>query len=121
VSSITMKSILEAAADGRTSEALAGTNALLGAHPDCPYLLVWQAILIQVQGPDSTQTLDDAEASLIRAHTIDPNYLPALEELAHFYDAVKCNREKAREFASRYIQRSQKIVNNLRTIIDTPA
>jgi hypothetical protein len=121
VSSIHIKSILEAAAAGRAADALAETNALLRDHPDCPYLLVWQAILIQVQDPAGAQTLEDAEASLLRAHATDSNYLPALQELAHYYDAVSPDQEKARIFASRYIEKSQKVLDEMRTIVNAPA
>lgn len=113
-----IKSILDAMAAGRSADALAATDALLGAHPDCPYLLVWRAVLIQVQDPAGKQTLEDAEASLLRAHASDPNYLPALQELAHFYHAVSRDHKKARIFASRYIEKSQELLQEMRAIIN---
>jgi len=121
VSSTSIKSILEAAAAGKTAEALTGTIALLQERPDCPYLLVWHAVLIQVQDPVGEQTLEEAEASLLRAHATDANYIPALEELAHYYDAVKPDPIKARAFASAYIETSRKVLDEMQAIVDAPA
>lgn len=118
MSMISTRSILEAAEAGRTTEALAEANALLRDHPDCPYLLVLHAVLIQVQDPTGEQTLEDAEASLLRAHATDPNYLPALEELAHYYDAVNCDPVKARAFAAAYIEKSRRILDEMQAIVD---
>jgi hypothetical protein len=119
--STTIKSALEAAVAGRTSEALALVNALVLERADCPYLLVWQAILIQVQDPVGPQTLEDAEAGLLQAYATDPNYLPAIQELAHYYDAVRPDADKALAFATQYIEKSQKILDEMRQIIDGAA
>jgi hypothetical protein len=119
VSTIRIRSILEAAAVGRTAEALADTSALLRDHPDCPYLLVLHAIFIQVHDPAGGQTLEDAEASLLRAHATDANYLPALEELAHYYDAVHPDPTKARAFAAAYIAKTRKILGEMQTIVES--
>lgn len=114
-----VRSILIAAGEGQTGEALTETTALLRDQPDCPYLLVWRAILIQVQDPAGPHTLDEAEACLLRAHATDPNYLPALEELAHYYDSVNPDLEKARAFAYRYIEKAQKALDEMRRITGT--
>jgi hypothetical protein len=65
--------ILEAAAAGQTGRALELSSALLEEHPDCPYLLVSHAVLIQVQDPADEHTLEDAEESLNRARATDNN------------------------------------------------
>jgi hypothetical protein len=41
-----------------------------------------------------SHTLEEAEEVLLRAHSVDRSYLPALEELAHYYDAVKPDPER---------------------------
>jgi hypothetical protein len=111
--------ILETAAAGRMTEAVRLSRALLREHPDCPYLLVFHAIFIQSLGTvDDDHTLDDAEASLLKAHEVDKSYLPALEELAHFYDAVNPDPAKARAFAKTYLEKSRKILEEMQTIVD---
>jgi hypothetical protein len=97
---------------------LSATDAALGQHPDCPYLLVRKAILIQTQdnGHDG-YTLEDAERCLLRAHQLDDTYLEAIEELAHFYHAVKVNVAEAKRFAQRYLDRVGPIGEELREIL----
>ena len=110
--------ILEAAAAGQTAHALELSSALLKEHPDCPYLLVAHAVLIQLQDPAGEHTLEEAEASLIRAHATDNNYLPAVEELALFYYAVRPDAAKARVFAREYIRRNGEIVERMHAILE---
>ena len=121
MSSISIRSILEAAAAGELAQALVRAGASLREHADCPYLLVWHAILIQAQDPAGEETFEDAEASLLRAHATDPNYLPALEELAHYYDAVSPDPVKARTFAAAYIEKSRRALGEMQGIVDASA
>ena len=117
--STSIKVILEAAAAGRTLEAVQLSSALLRDYPDCPYLLVFHAIFIQsLDTVEDDYTLDDAEASLLKAHEVDKSYLPALEELTHFYDIVKPAPAKARTFAKAYIEKSRKILEDMQTIVE---
>jgi hypothetical protein len=113
------RAFLEAAGAGDVRQALDVCSALLNECPDSPYLLVWRAILIQAQDdPASALTLQDAEQSLLRAYGTDANYLPALEELAHFYDAVEPDAMKARKYAREYLEKSYAVVHQLREIIE---
>src|SRR6478672_11656856 len=99
--------ILEAARLNDISRALELSNALLSECEDCPYLLVLHSILIRMEdGETIWHSLEDAEHALLRAHSLDRSYLPAIEELAHYYDAVSPNRVKARAFAAEYIEKS---------------
>ena len=111
------RTFLEAAGTGDVRQALEVCSALLNECPDSPYLLVWRAILIQAQDdPACSLTLQDAEQSLLRAYGTDANYLPALEELAHFYDAVEPDAMKARKYAREYLDKSYEVLHQLRTI-----
>jgi hypothetical protein len=49
---------------------------------------------------------------------VDRSYLPAQEELANYYDAVDPDPVKARAFAAAYIEKSQKILAQMRMIVD---
>ena len=89
---------------GRRADALRLTTDLLRADGGCPYLLVLRSRLIQVDESDSTLTLEDAENCLLAAVRIDPTYLAALEDLAHYYDAVAPDRAKARLYASQFLE-----------------
>jgi hypothetical protein len=116
---VDIKTVLEAARTGEISKALAVTGALLQERADCPYLLVLHARLIQLEVDlVSGYTLADAEASLPGAHQTDPSYLPALEDLAHYYDAVDPDPVKARDFAAQYIEKNRKILEEMEQIID---
>jgi hypothetical protein len=116
--STSIKVILETAVAGRTLDAVRLSKALRRDYPDCPYLLVFHAILIQsLDTVEDDYTLDDAEVSLLRAHEVDKSYLPALEELAHFYDAVKPDPAKARTFAAAYIEKIRPILERMQIIV----
>ena len=97
--------------------ALDVTARLLARIPDCPYLLVRRGILIQLgDDEDDGLTLADAERCLLEANATDPMYLPALEELAHFYDAVRPHPQRARNYAQRYIQEAKPILEAMQSI-----
>jgi hypothetical protein len=111
--------ILEAARVDEVSRALELSSALLKKCGDCPYLLVLHSILIRHNNSEHlSHTLQEAEESLLRAHAVDRSYLPALEELAHYYDAVDPNPEKARAFAAAYIEKGRKVLDGMQTIVD---
>ena len=63
--------------------------------------------------------MSEAEECLLRAHATDPNYLPALEQLPHFYDAVSPDAAKARAFAAAYLE-SRKVLEELQDIVNSP-
>jgi hypothetical protein len=118
MSSPSIKTILETAHAGRKREALQQLSALLRGFPDCPYLLVFFSIFVLWQdSEDDGYTLDDVEAALLKAHEVDKSYLPALEELAHFYDVMKPDPAKARAFASSYIEKTRKILEDMQAIV----
>jgi hypothetical protein len=114
--------ILEAARIDDISRALELSTALLTECEDCPYLLVLHSILIRMEDSEPlSHTLEEAEQALLRAHSLDHSYLPALEELAHYYDAVSPDPAKARAFAAAYIEKSRKVLDEMQTIVDTSA
>jgi len=64
------------------------------AKGETPSLLVLRAVLVQL-AEDPTLTLDEARISLERAIELAPDDPDAYEELAHFFDAVVPDRERA--------------------------
>jgi hypothetical protein len=110
--------ILEAARADDISRALELSTALLSEYEDCPYLLVLHSILIRMEDSEHlSHTLEEAEQALLRAHSLDHSYLPALEELAHYYDAVSPDAKKAHAFAAEYIEKGRKVLGEMRTIV----
>lgn len=83
---------------------------------ECPYLLTQKAMLIQLQGGESS--LEDAEQCLLRAHEINPNNLETLVELAHFYDAVIPNPEQAKHYATLFRDAVTGSLESLREILE---
>ena len=75
---------------------------LLRELGDCrkisPYLLAFEATLIQLQPANGT-ILEEAESCLLEAYAINPKDTDVLCELAHYYDAVDDNAQKASQFA----------------------
>jgi len=98
-------------------EALALVDKLLLTCPDCPYLLVTRGMLIQLLDHEHGPPLGEAEENLIRALTLAPGNLDALEELAHYYDAVAPNPAKAKFYAEEYLKRAEPAIEKIKTIL----
>ena len=110
--------VLALARAGDTARGLEMIGEALEVHPDCPYLLVLQAVLIQAQRTEGPLGLKDAERSLLRAYEIDAGYLPAIEELAHYYDAVEPDQERPRAYARQYIDKTSEPLLRMRQILE---
>ena len=67
------------------------------AIAETPSLLVLRGVLTQVSEHPSL-TLEDARTSFERAIELAPDDPEAYEELAHFFDAVEPDRDKAEAF-----------------------
>lgn len=117
MSAASLKRVRDLARTGETEAALALTTELLTAIEACPYLLVLRARLIQVTDSDPSLTLRDAEACLLAALEVEPNYLPALEELAHYYDSVWPDPGKAHEYATRSLAIVEELREAMRAIL----
>lgn len=101
-----------------THAALNAVTQLLYEDEDSPYFLVQRALLIQAADNYGHFTLEDAERDLERAHRLDPRFPPALQELAHFYDAVSPNPGKARHFAQLYLDEVSDEVAAMKGIVE---
>lgn len=99
--------------------ALAAVTQLLREDQDCPYFLVQRAMLIQIVDDAGELTLADAERDLERAHKLDGAFLSAIEELAHFYDAVDPNPDKARHFAKLFLQKVEQSLTQMKEIAES--
>jgi hypothetical protein len=113
--------ILEHAHAGEHEQAAALAGQILARHSDCPYVLVLRSLVIQMQESTTGPNLKDAERSLLQAVDVDKSYLPALEELAHYYDAVDPDSQKARFYASRYIEIVEPVLREMKEILNAPA
>jgi hypothetical protein len=79
------------------------------------FSLVQRAILIQVSDEDGD--LSDAESCLLKALDLDPHSIEALQEAAHFYDAVTPHAAKAMEYASRCREQAAKVLAEMDSIL----
>jgi hypothetical protein len=61
--------------------------------------------------------LSEVEDCLKKAVSLDPNSIEALQEAAHFYDAVVPNAQKARKFAARCRDEAVKVAAEMDSII----
>jgi len=87
----------------------------------CVDALVERARLVMLDdhpGEPEHPALDEAEASILKALELDRDNPEALEEAAHFYDVVVPNREKAINYAQRYVEVAGKVVQNMHAIIE---
>ena len=97
--------------------ALSRAEASLSLVPDCPYHLVNRAIAIQLLDREDGPSLEDALRSLERAHELDPGHIEALQELAHFFDAVAPDETKATHFARLCLEQVQKVSDEMSEIL----
>jgi hypothetical protein len=111
----TILSLVRAGQHGAALEAIARS---LEDDPDCPYVLVLQAISTMLNESPLGPGLEQAERALLRAVEIDGTYLPALEELAHYYDAVAPDPQRARMYASRWITVGGRVIADMHAIVD---
>lgn len=102
----------------RFNDALKLVDQLLSKSPDCPYLLVTRGMLIQLLDHQNGPALREAEENFLKALTLAPESLDALEELAHFYDAVEPNATKAKFYASEYVKRAEPALKKIRNILN---
>jgi hypothetical protein len=102
-------------------EKLDRSNAALLAYPDCAYHLVRRAGAIQLQNTDEGPSLEDAESALLLAHQLDDRYIEALCDLAHFYDIILPNPERAKHFASLCLAEAEQIRDEMNEVLrDNP-
>lgn|GEM_PF-5603834 len=98
-------------------EALAKIDGLLAQCPDCPSLLVSRGVVIQLLDHRKGPALSEAERSFLRALEVAPDHVSAIEELAHYYDAVVDDSEKAKHFARSYLNRVEPVIQEMRVIL----
>jgi tetratricopeptide (TPR) repeat protein len=98
-------------------EALTKIDELLIRYPDSPSLLVSRGMAIQLLDHQHGPPLGEAERSFLRALEVDPNSLRAIENLAHYYDAVADDPVKAKHFAREYISRVEPALEEMRSIL----
>ena len=67
---------------------------------------------------NSSHSLKDAEDSLMQAHEIDANNLDIVEDLAHFYDAMKDDRIMAVKYSRMWLAMVEKRSREIRAILE---
>ena len=98
-------------------EALRLIDRLLLRAPDCPYLLVTRGILIQLLDHQNGPPLQEAEENFLKALALAPGNLDALEELAHYYDAVAPDAIKAKFYAREYLEKAEPALEKIKKIL----
>ena len=113
--------VTQLAANGKYEEALAAVDLMVSSNPECACLLVHKARLIMVQPSTAGPSLSEAEICLLRAQELDSGCLEAIEELAHFYDAVLPDKERAAHFANIFISDVSQRLLRIREIAEEVA
>lgn len=101
--------------------ALKQIEECLRLAPDCPYHLVKKAVAIQLLDRPDGPSLEEALESLERAYAIDPAHIEALQELAHFFDAVMPDEQQAARFARLCLSHAERIVVEMNEILGSAA
>jgi hypothetical protein len=99
------------------NEALFEVEADLKHKDDCPYLWLLRGNLVQLASEPPTLTLEEAEKSYIKALTLDPDYIEAMESLAHFFDVVIPDRKRAHEYAQLALRRMERVTADMNEIV----
>jgi len=98
-------------------DALQLVDQLLADSAECPYLLVTRGILIQLLDHKNGPPLSEAEQNFLTALSLAPGNLDAMEELAHYYDAVAPNPDKAKFYAAEYLKKAEPALEKIRSIL----
>jgi hypothetical protein len=80
-------------------------------------LWITRARLLMLEDEPLSGNLIDIERCILKALSLAPEYLEALEEAAHFYDVMVPNRRKSLMYAKRYIQIAGKALSDMQAII----
>ncbi|MFI5127324.1 MAG: hypothetical protein ACHQJX_10905 [Candidatus Acidiferrales bacterium] len=112
-----LREILKLFAAHQFDEALAEIDRSLAQCPDCPSLLVSRGVVIQLLNHRKGPALSEAERSFLRALEVAPDNISAIEELAHYYDAVADDSEKAKLFAREYLNRVEPVIEEMRALL----
>jgi hypothetical protein len=96
---------------------LTRNEADLLRNPKCADLWVMKARLLML---GDSATLAQVEKCILKALSLSPNNLEAIEEAAHYYDVMKFDRRKAVKYAKRYVQLAGKVVSDMQAILDDP-
>ncbi len=80
------------------------------------FALVDRAVRLQ-WADEHDGELSEIEECLVRALELDPENVGTLQEIAHFYDAVIPNPEKATRYAHQCRQQAMKIVSEMDSIL----
>jgi hypothetical protein len=80
------------------------------------FALVQEAIKLQLS--DDANELSEIEDRLVRALELDPSSIEALQEAAHFYDAVQSDASRARDYGFRCRERISAVVSEMDGILD---
>ncbi len=113
---MSLKKVHELYKGQKYNEALCVLELSLKGASDCPYLWLLRGHLVQLSTEPQSLTLKDAEISYLRALEIDPDYVEALESLAHFHDVVIPTKVRAREYAQLVLKRIEIMSSSMRKI-----
>ena len=72
---------------------------------------------MRIQVCDDDGDLAEAESCLLKALDLDPTSIEALQEAAHFYDAVAPDAAKAMKYASRFRKQAEQVAAEMDEIL----
>jgi hypothetical protein len=89
---------------------------LLPAHSLSPWLWITKADAILLSETSLKNPLEVAEQCYLKALSINPKDLDALESLAHFYDAIVVKPRLARKYARQFLMLVSDKIEKMRSI-----
>jgi len=98
------------------SDALREVEVDLKSKDDCPYLWLLRGNLVQLSQEPPHLRLEEAENSYIRSLALDPDYIEAMESLAHLYDIVIPDKKRACDYARLALRRIELIAADMKQI-----
>lgn len=97
--------------------ALAQLEKVKVHHQECPYLWILRGDLIQLLDTQDGPPLKEAGISYRKAVMLDSNNVYAIESLAHFYDAIEQQPERARYYANIFIKKVKQSLSDMEQIL----
>ncbi len=98
-------------------KALVLAGDLCAKNPLSPYLWIVRARLEMLVGGSDEDPFGAAESFLLAAYKINQNDMEVLEELAHFYDVIVPDREKAKQFGVLLLEKLKLLERDMDDIV----
>jgi len=112
-----LKDIKNLMNEQKYEEALRLIDLAISNQNDNSFLWILRGNAIQLAESPSGPPLEEAERSYLQALSLNGRDLYAIESIAHFYDAVVPNADKAKFYAQEYLDLTEKVRADMCSIL----